>query len=112
MSIIITDLAREYIGKLLNKYPDVVLVVGYDSTGCSGHKYTFSLCSESKIPENVESIDVPNGRVIVSPESIEGLSNATLDLHVDGFDQYLVWDNPSAISSCGCGDSFQLPNES
>lgn len=108
----ITDSAQNFIVNVLKDYPDTVFVVGYDGKGCSGHKYTFSLCFENEVPENVDGVYIKeNKRVVIPPHSVVGLIGATLDLHVDNFDEQLVWNNPSAIGTCGCGDSFKLPGE-
>jgi len=109
--ITITEAAQGFIGNILKQNPGAALVVGYDNKGCSGHKYTFNLCMDEEIPADTDSVTIPEGRVVIAPWSVMGLLGATLDLHVDQFDQFLVWDNPMAVSSCGCGDSFQLPGE-
>lgn len=109
--ITITEAAGQHIAEVLRANPGNALVVGFDNKGCSGHKYTFFLCAESEIPEGVDAVAVPNGRVVVDPHSLMGLLGATLDLQVDQFSQQLVWDNPMAVSSCGCGDSFQLDSD-
>lgn len=107
----ITEAAARYVGAVLADNPGTALVVGFDNKGCSGHKYTFALCNESDIPEGVDAVGIPGGRVVIAPHSLMGLLGATLDLHEDQFEQHLFWDNPMAVSSCGCGDSFQLDGD-
>ena len=109
--ITITEAAREFISEIFEKNPNMSLVVGYDNRGCSGHQYTFYLCNNDEIPAIVDTVVVQCGQVIVHPDSVIGLLGATLDLHVENFGKQLVWNNPSAVNSCGCGDSFQLPGE-
>jgi iron-sulfur cluster assembly accessory protein len=109
--ITITEPARKYISQIFKTNPDTALVVGFDNRGCSGHKYTFYLCKTDEIPADVDFVEVQDGRVVIDPTSVMGLLGATLDLHVEDFGEQLIWDNPSAVSSCGCGDSFQLPGE-
>lgn len=106
--IIITDAAKEYIGNILEKNPGITLILGYDNSGCCGHKYTFSLSTSIEIPDNAQQI---SDRIVVAPGSIAGLDGATLDLRVEKLDQYLIWNNPAIVNSCGCGDSFQLAGE-
>ena len=110
--ITITEPAQKFIKTIFDANPDTTLVVGYSNSGCSGHKYTFALCSNSEIPNNIDYVTIPNsGCVAILPESVLGLTGATLDLHVEDFGEQLVWHNPLAINACGCGDSFQLPGE-
>ena len=111
-TIHITDAAAKYIGEILKENLGTALVVGFDNKGCGGHKYTFALCYESEIPSDVDSVTIPSGRVVLAPNSINGLRGATLDLYDDLFEQKLFWNNPMAVSSCGCGDSFSLDGES
>ena len=109
--ITITEAARGFISEIFEKNPDTSLIVGYDNRGCSGHKYTFYLCANDEVPSDVDAINVAGSKVVVQPESVMGLLGATLDLHVENFGKQLVWDNPMAVSACGCGDSFQLPGD-
>jgi iron-sulfur cluster assembly accessory protein len=107
----VTEKAQDFIADVLKENPGTVFVVGYDGKGCSGHKYTFSLCLENEVPENVDGVYIKGGRVVIPPYSLVGLIGATLDLYENDFDTQLVWENPSAVGTCGCGDSFQLPGE-
>ena len=109
--IVITEAARGFISEIFDNNPGMALVVGYNSVGCAGHKYIFYLLNNTEIPDDVDAVTVANSRVVVQPDSVMGLLGATLDLHVEDFGQQLVWINPAAIGSCGCGDSFQLPGD-
>lgn len=110
--ITITAPAKAFIKKILESNPNTALVVGYSNVGCSGHKYTFALCGDEEVPAGVEFIQIPGvGRVVIKPNSVQGLAGATLDLHSQDLGEQLIWHNPQATNSCGCGDSFQLPGD-
>ena len=109
--ITITESANGYISEILDKNPNTSFVVGYDNSGCGGHKYTFALCYNDDIPDDVDSVNVNSGRVVIVPQCVEGLSDAILDLHETAFDKQLVWTNPMALGSCGCGQSFNLDGD-
>lgn len=107
----ITPAAGAFISEILSSEPDLALQLGYDNKGCSGHKYTFELIKQSDIAAQDERILLPNGLVTVKAACVLGLFGSTLDLYQDDFDQQLVWHNPMAVNSCGCGASFQLEGE-
>lgn len=107
----ITPAAQLFISEILSSEPGMVLQLGYDNKGCSGHKYTFELIMPSQIRANDEQIAIDDNLVTIKAECVLGLFGSTLDLYHDDFDQQLVWHNPLAVNSCGCGASFQLEGE-
>jgi len=110
--ISITESAQVFIKNIFDANPNTSLVVGYSNAGCSGHKYTFALCDDAEIPLTSEFVSISDsGRVVILPDSILGLTGATLDLRVEDFGEQLIWHNPNSVNSCGCGDSFQLSDE-
>jgi iron-sulfur cluster assembly accessory protein len=110
--ITITESAQTFIKAIFAANPNTALVVGHNSSGCSGYKYTFALCDNADIDHNYAFVQIPeSGKVVIHPHSVFVLNNAVLDLHVENFGEQLVWHNPNIIDTCGCGDSFKLPNE-
>lgn len=109
--ITVTKPADEHVSRILESNPGMVLMVGYDNKGCSGHKYTFDLISESQIGHADDVVKLTSGAIVVPARFLMGLLGSTLDLVGDQFDKRLEWHNPLAINKCGCGDSFQLSDE-
>jgi len=109
--ITVTESANDYVSGILETNPGMMLMVGYDNKGCSGHKYTFELVDQSSVGPNDEVVDLRHGSIIIPSMYLIGLLGSTLDLVVNQFDRYLQWDNPMATNHCGCGESFQLSGE-
>jgi iron-sulfur cluster insertion protein len=89
----------------LKENPDQNLRVYVQGGGCSGMKYGFTW------DENLDDEDTVFGcedvRVVIDPISLEVLREATIDYKDGGLSgSHFVIDNPSAKTTCGCGDSF------
>ena len=105
--VTITDSAKEQILSSMEE-PGDNLRLAVKGGGCSGMSY--ELFGEA--PEDVQDIDtdIPNEgfNVVIDQKSILYLKGVQLDyeggLQGTGF----VFKNPSATSTCGCGESFSV----
>lgn len=105
--ITITPLAAEKVKALLEE-KDLTgygLRVFVSGGGCSGLQY--GMAFENDPRENDTVSDAGDVRIIVDPVSLDYLRGANID-YVDtlmggGFSI----ENPNAVSSCGCGNSFR-----
>ena len=83
--------------------------IGIEAGGCSGTKYVITP-GAAKQPNDVETTQF--GLTVlcdpISMTSIEGLQVDFVDAFVGGGFQY---ENPKAVSSCGCGASFKTAME-
>ena len=83
-----------------------VLRVAIQGGGCSGFQY--GLGFDRGAVEGDHELEFHGVRVVVDPFSAPYLSGSTIDyldgLHESGFKV----ENPHAVSSCGCGHSFQV----
>ncbi len=74
--------------------------------GCSGLRY--ELAFDSRVVDSDEKIEQRGVRLLVDAKSAAYLADITLDyadgLNVSGFKIL----NPSAKSTCGCGESFDV----
>ena len=105
----LTPVAAAKIKELMAEEPDaesLVLRVAIQGGGCSGFQYGLGFDSgpaEGDLEYSLEGV-----RVVVDPYSAPYLRGATVDflngLQESGF----KIDNPNAVSSCGCGHSFQV----
>ncbi|EEH38962.2 iron-binding protein erpA [Paracoccidioides lutzii Pb01] len=107
----------------LNDGPYDHLRVTVSSGGCHGFQYMMSLDPASKIdPEDTifeaDGGDLsPDGqplrgeaKVVMDSASLELLRGSTVDYTMELIgSQFKIVDNPRAISSCGCGTSFDVP---
>ncbi len=83
--------------------------IGIEAGGCSGTKYVITP-GAAKQPNDVEATRF--GLTVlcdpISMTSIEGLQVDFVDAFVGGGFKF---ENPKAVSSCGCGDSFKTAIE-
>jgi iron-sulfur cluster assembly accessory protein len=103
----VTPAAAEKIKQLMAEETDVtVLRVAIQGGGCSGFQYGLGF-DRGPVEGDVEfeSHGVP---VVVDPFSAPYLQGAEVD-YVDTIQQSgFAINNPNAVSSCGCGHSFQV----
>ena len=90
--------------------PSHVLRVFVQGGGCSGMQYgmTFEAAPEAYD----EVVEVDGVRLVVDPTSIQYLRGATIDFVDSLMGGGFRIDNPTAVSSCGCGNSFRTSDSS
>ena len=105
----LTPTAATKVRELMAEEPDadsLVLRVAIQGGGCSGFQY--GLGFDTGAAEGDQELELEGVRVVVDPYSAPYLHGATIDflngLQESGF----KIDNPNAVSSCGCGHSFQV----
>ena len=105
----LTPTAATKVRELMAEEPDadsLVLRVAIQGGGCSGFQY--GLGFDAGPVEGDEVMELEGVQVVVDPYSAPYLRGATIDflngLQESGF----KIDNPNAVSSCGCGHSFQV----
>jgi iron-sulfur cluster assembly protein len=82
------------------------LRVGVKGGGCSGLSYM--LAFEEQKHENDVVIENYGIQLFIDPKSIMYLTGTTLD-YTDGLNgRGFVFNNPSAVKTCGCGSSFSV----
>jgi iron-sulfur cluster assembly protein len=83
-----------------------VLRVAIQGGGCSGFQY--GLGFDRGAVEGDHEFELHGVRVVVDPFSAPYLQGSTIDW-LDGLQESgFKIDNPQAVSSCGCGHSFQV----
>ena len=105
----LTPLAAEKVKELMASEPDaesLVLRGAIQGGGCSGFQY--GLGFDSGVAEGDQELVLEGVRVVVDPFSAPYLQGATID-YLNGLQESgFKIDNPNAVSSCGCGHSFQV----
>jgi iron-sulfur cluster assembly protein len=76
--------------------------------GCSGFQYGMVL---DEAADGDEILEVSGIRVIVDPMSLRYLDGAEVDYKNDLLGGGFAIKNPNAVSTCGCGHSFQAKGE-
>jgi iron-sulfur cluster assembly protein len=105
----LTPVAAGKIRELLAEEPDgasMVLRVAIQGGGCSGFQY--GLGFDTGAVEGDIELELEGVPVVVDPFSAPYLQGATIDFLNTIQESGFKIDNPNAISSCGCGHSFQV----
>jgi iron-sulfur cluster assembly protein len=108
MSVTITEKAAKEIQRVLSeqKMPEAtVLRVGVSGGGCSGFQYNLGF--DEKTDAAKDHVSTQHGLAIaVDKKSYLFLDGTTVDFY-DGLEKRgFTFDNPNAVKSCGCGQSF------
>ncbi len=74
--------------------------------GCYGMQYRFEFDSMKKEEEKVFSIE--NISIFIDDVSLNFLNGSVIDYQEDLMGAAFVINNPNAVSSCGCGNSFSV----
>ena len=83
------------------------LRISVKAGGCSGLSYVFAWEGESRSGDQV--IESPHGGTLfIDPKSLKYLDGTVLDCDDNMLGQTLVFKNPNAKSTCGCGSSFDV----
>ena len=106
MAIHVTENAARHIRRALDTKGGLGLRLGVKTVGCSGLTYTFDYATEvGPDDEAFESNDI---NVVVRRLDLAFLDGSTLDFERDGLNEIFKVDNPKAIATCGCGESFSV----
>jgi len=110
MTIHVTENAARHIRRALAAQGGLGLRLGVKTVGCSGLTYTFDYATEIEPDDEVfESRDI---KVVVRRLDLAFLDGSTLDFERSGLNEIFKVDNPKAIATCGCGESFTVDSTS
>ena len=104
----LTDIAATKVAEFLVKHdrPNALLRVRVVGGGCSGFQYQLALDDESS---NGDQVIEKNGvKILVDERSLHYLDGTAIDYVEDIMGAGVRFNNPNAVSSCGCGESFQV----
>jgi len=105
--VTLTSSAAVAVQDLLTKrnLPDYALRVYIAGGGCSGFQYGMAL--EGNVRETDLIFQEHGVKVVVDEVSINYLRGATIDFVDELMGRGFKIENPNAISTCGCGNSFR-----
>ena len=108
----LTETAAVKIKELMAEEPEdevSVLRVAVQGGGCSGFQYALGF---DRGPQDGDHELTMHGvTVVVDPFSAPYLRGATVDYLETIQESGFKIDNPNAVSSCGCGHSFQVADD-
>jgi iron-sulfur cluster assembly protein len=111
MNISLTDKAANRLKEIIQaKGESLSLRVMVRAGGCSGFEYGMAL---ERNPRPDDSIAERDGvKVVVDANSMQYLDGSTIDFVDSLMGGGFAINNPNAVSSCGCGQSFKTAGES
>jgi iron-sulfur cluster assembly protein len=111
--ITLTPAAANAIQDLMDKrnLSGYALRVFVSGGGCSGYQYGMAL--EGNIRESDQKFEQHGVQLVVDEISIDYLAGATIDYLDDNLlGTGFKIENPNAVASCGCGNSFRTKESS
>jgi iron-sulfur cluster insertion protein len=107
-----TDNAANKVKTLIQEEgnPNLKLRVFITGGGCSGFQYGFTF--EETTAEDDTQIEKNGVILLVDPMSYQYLLGAEIDYREDANGEQFVIRNPNAKTTCGCGSSFSVNEDS
>ena len=106
----VSETAKKKVVELMNdggfNYSMDYVRVGVKSGGCSGLSYELKF--DKEIGETDKVFEVNNVRIAVEKKSFLYLAGTILEFSGGLNGKGFVFNNPNAIRTCGCGESFSL----
>jgi iron-sulfur cluster assembly protein len=104
--ITLTQAAATAVQEMLEKreLKDYALRVFISGGGCSGYQYGMALEGEPR--ETDMTLHQHGVKVVIDDVSVNYLRGAVIDYVDDVMGSGFKIENPNAVSSCGCGSSF------
>ena len=106
--LLFTDNAALKVQELIKEEnnDDLMLRVFVQGGGCSGFQYGFTF--DEKIQEGDTVVENQDVKLLIDPMSYQYLVGAEID-YADGLEgSQFVIRNPNAVTTCGCGSSFNV----
>jgi iron-sulfur cluster assembly protein len=102
----VTESAAAHLTSLLQKHDQQqgALRISVIGGGCSGLQYEMDLVDGPKARDIL--VESKNVRIVVDPKSALFISGSELDYSDDLQKGGFKMNNPNAVSTCSCGESF------
>tara|TARA_A100001015_G_C14731167_1_gene609931 strand:- start:316 stop:651 length:336 start_codon:yes stop_codon:yes gene_type:complete len=102
----ISDCAKKHLIKIAIKNNTKLIKFYVKGSGCSGFQYAFKPVKYMKGDDTVDlSGDI---KLVVDNKSLLHVIGTTISWEDNIMGQAFVFDNPNAVSRCGCGTSFSI----
>ena len=106
MAIQVTENAARHIRNALERKGGMGLRLGIKTVGCSGLTYTFDYATE--VGEEDETFESRGVVIVVKRGDLAFMDGSTLDFERQGLNETFKIENPKAVATCGCGESFTV----
>jgi iron-sulfur cluster assembly protein len=107
--ITVSDKAKDYINQLMaveKPEENAFIRVGVKGGGCSGLEYQLKL--DTQLQQGDEMYEDKGIKIVVDLKSLLYLYGTELDYTGGLNGKGLVFNNPNASRTCGCGESFAV----
>jgi iron-sulfur cluster assembly protein len=109
-TINLTERAAEHIKSYLARQGDGIgLRVSVKTTGCSGYQYVIE--AAEKITEHDHVFESNGVKIITDGQSLPFLAGTELDYVRVGLNSGFRFNNPNVGETCGCGESFNIKQQ-
>ena len=107
----LTKTAQDRVRTLMNEREadEHALRLFVSGGGCSGYQYGMALDHTAR--ETDLRYDFDGIPVVIDPQSLQFLQGATIDYVDEMMGGGFKIENPNAVSTCGCGNSFQTEQD-
>ncbi|MCP5142044.1 MAG: iron-sulfur cluster assembly accessory protein [Gammaproteobacteria bacterium] len=107
MAITMTESAAKQIRRNIEKRGSGLGIrLAVKPSGCSGFMYSLDYVDDLK--DGDEIIERDGAKLVVGIESLPFIDGTELGFETQGLNQTFVFNNPNAVSTCGCGESFSV----
>jgi iron-sulfur cluster assembly accessory protein len=107
MSIVtMTNAAAARLSTMNQRSPNQFIRLSTKASGCSGYKYLLDLVD--KVGAHDECVKHEDATIYVDPASLMHVLGTRIDWVDTGLERKFVFENPMAVSHCGCGESFSV----
>jgi iron-sulfur cluster assembly protein len=109
--ITISQSATDQIKTMLSaeETPNMFLRLSVKAGGCSGFSYGMGFDDDQSAEDKV--MDFHGLKVVVDSDSNKYLDGVQIDFKDSGMGGGFTIENPNAVASCGCGQSFKARDE-
>tara|TARA_B100001057_G_scaffold500443_1_gene615528 strand:- start:3244 stop:3591 length:348 start_codon:yes stop_codon:yes gene_type:complete len=91
---------------LVGKPDNFGIRIGVKEAGCSGYEYFFEYTNEKRDDDIL--FNESSCKIHVDNQSFEFLKGSEVDFVSSGLNQGIIFNNPNAKVTCGCGESFSI----
>jgi iron-sulfur cluster assembly protein len=105
-TITITGSARIHFINMMKRAYQPAITLFLKPSGCNGYKYEYQFMTGME--DSLHYGLLPGFDLFIDKKSALLMDGITIDYVKDGLSYKLVYDNPLAKGSCGCGESFNF----
>lgn len=107
LKLTVTQRAAEKVKEVMAKEnkADVALRIFIAGGGCGGFRYGMAL--DEKANDGDQTVESNGVRLLIDKDSAQYLDGAEIDYVVNVMGEGFSVNNPNAVETCGCGQSFK-----